>query len=139
MSSASGAPGPAFVFCATATSHAPPCFFATIVIIPNRLAGGIHLDSCLLRSSSSNERPPHRISGSELLSRVAYWWTLESGRPIGGVVLFEVGFAMKPSPTNCDKVDVLRHDGCQLVAIVFRPRITERVRKSTERLFVAFG
>ena len=40
MSSASGAPGPAFVFCATITRHTPPCYFASMVMIPNRFSRG---------------------------------------------------------------------------------------------------
>jgi hypothetical protein len=46
---------------------------------------------------------------------------------------------MEPSPANCDEINVLSHDGCQLVAVVLGPGITKCARQSTHGLFITLG
>jgi hypothetical protein len=54
-----------------------------------------------------------------------------------GVILLEIRTPMKPCPTHRNEVDILSHNGRELMPVVFCPCFTKGARQSTKGIFIA--
>jgi hypothetical protein len=53
--------------------------------------------------------------------------------------MFEVFSSMQVSRSDCDEIDVVRHNSGERVAVVFGPGSTKGLRQRTDSLIVCVG